>query len=261
MKVSEWFTANDIKVLHHYLPLDKTAKKDYRLAINTDGPLMRLYRNSANELLLIQGINAYNSLKVLSPNKKVPCFVINNNISELEWCFTFLRSCFKEKVYFMVNYEYIMYALKKTNENVKKMAEEINCSEKDIQKFIVDTRVPDHYKELAIKYRKQGLVNAICQSSILKDYHDFLYKLTFRENHKLTKVKLKLFEDYIKFGYSLDIEKSYAIEWFNKIVDKKQAWKIYWEYLNNDYSLSKHYTHFPRVIKNKKIIKIKIRAK
>ncbi|MTT32219.1 hypothetical protein GMB86_09410 [Terrilactibacillus sp. BCM23-1] len=134
-------------------------------------------------------------------------------------------------------------------------------AEKDILKFIVDTRVPDHYKELAIKHRKQGLVNTICQSSILKDYHDFLYKLTFRENNKLTKEKFKLFEGYVKLGYSLDMKKSYAFEWFNKIVDEKQAWKIYWKYLNNDYSLPKRYTHFPRVMKNKNVINIKIRAK
>lgn len=37
---------------------------------------MYVYENSANNFLLFRGINAYNSLTVLFPNKKVPCIII-----------------------------------------------------------------------------------------------------------------------------------------------------------------------------------------
>ncbi|MDC3418721.1 hypothetical protein [Aquibacillus salsiterrae] len=232
MYMIKWISVKEIKVIHEYLPPKDKAVDIYTINKYTNGPLMGVYQNSSNQFLLHKGIDTYNALKVLNPNKKVPCFIFSFDISELDWCFSLLRTCFSENVYFRIRYDYIMNALKATNYDVERIADEVGCSHKEIEKYMIDKDVPDEYKELSIKYSRQTLVNKICRDPQLYAYRRLLYKAVFQTKNRLTHDKLKHFQNYITLGYSLNANEISTLAYLNGVVDEKQAWLTYWNHLS-----------------------------
>jgi hypothetical protein len=226
----DWIAMKDVRVLHEYVPENKTMKKRLKL-YSAHKPHIELYQTPNGELLLKSGIDAYNTFAAASPTNQIPVFIINRDITKLDWTFKLLHSCFNENVYFLIKYEYIMILLDKTNNNIEKICTKVGCSEDEIEKYIIDQRVPDMYKELAIYHKRHVLVNMICREPTIEGYRSLLYKAAFNDKNRLTQEKLKTFIKYIGEGYSINVNSLHAQSQLNKIVDRDQAYKNHWIFL------------------------------
>jgi hypothetical protein len=238
-----------ISVLHQFRPSEKTATKKYNISKHVTGPLMTVHQNKAGEFLLIKNIESYNALTVTNKNNPFPCQVIPYEISKLDWCFALLRACFDEKAYFQITYEYINFALDMTGFDEKLIAKEVGCDEQKIKEFIMDKEIPLQYRELAHKHNRQKLVNNICRDLSLRKYRNFLYKAAFQKKNRLTVEKLEIFQEYISLDYTLDLNSNNPLASLNQIVDKKAAWRCYWNLLTKKHIISRI-----NDLKNKKVI-------
>ncbi|WP_188455863.1 hypothetical protein [Virgibacillus oceani] len=255
----KWVSAKEINVRHKYLPSEKTATKIYKMLLKNNKPIMHLYQDHHGKLLLNRGIDAYNSLMVIDSNKKVPTIIVDEEINELDSTFKLLLSCFTENVYYKMKYEYIMLLLEETNNDIERICKEIGCSENEITKYIIDRRVPDKYKELAIEHQRQLFINKICRDPIVKDYRLFLYEAVFKTENRLTLDKFNYFKKYIKSGYKININSPNAIFKLNKVVDIDQAFKVYWNNLIfNHASVNEGATFHQKINKKDSRIRIKL---
>lgn len=118
----------DIIVRHEYLPTKETAARRYSIFLKSEGPQIHVYRNQYGELLLAKGIEAYNALMVIDPNKRVSTFVVSEKVTEIDWTFQLLHYFFSENAYFMLKYEYIMLLLNETKRGVKKICDRVGCT-------------------------------------------------------------------------------------------------------------------------------------
>jgi len=228
----KWLATNEIKAVHRYLPIKATAIKKYNVAVKTSGPLMYVYQNTSNEFLLFRGINAYNSLSVLFPNKKVPCIIIRDDIQEIDWYDACLLNCVKENVYYKIKEEIIQTILTSSNNDTKKIADLLNCSEGEIrQHYIINKKVPIKAKKIVDKQGRTRLVNAIYNDPTFISYQPLLLHSATNDINRLTNEKLKYFKWYLNAGYSLnqkDTNLSKQLYELNKIVDLKEAFNTYW---------------------------------
>lgn len=256
----EWIAVNDITVRHEYLPKEKTAAKKYSIFMKDNGPLIHVYRNQYGELLLVEGIDAYNSHMVIHPDKRIPTFITDKELTDLDWTFKLLHTCFIENVHSMMKYEHTMLLLEETNDNVKKICTEVGCSKEDILKYKIDKMVPDKYKELAIEYKRQTLVNEICRTPKFEAYRSLLYEAVFQTSNRLTQDRLKYFRYFIDSGYHLNMKSPDALIQLNKVVDKKQAFKTYWDSLINPKdSFKKGATFQQKIYRDNSSIRIKLK--
>lgn len=256
----EEIAVKDITVRHEYLPLKKTAAQKYSIFLKSEGPQIHVYRDQHDKLLLSKGIDAYNALMVIDPNKKIPTLVIDRGIANLDWTFKLLHSCFHENIYFMVKYEYIMLLLEETNDDVKGICAEVGCSKEDILKYKIDKRVPVKYKKLAFDHKRQTLVNEICRNPKFTGYRSLLYKATFQASNRLTQERLIIFQWFLEAGHHINVNSSNALIKLNDIVDKKLAFTKHWDGSNNHIKTYQQKANFSQII-NKENNSIRIKLK
>lgn len=259
----ECIAVKDITVRHEYLPRKEAAAQKYSILLKSEGPQIHVYRNQYGELLLIKGgIDAYNALMVIHPDKRIPAYVIDKEITELDWTFTLLHSCFHENIYFMVNYEYTMHLLEETNEDVKRICAEVGCSTEVILKYKIDKRkrVPDKYKKLAFDHKRQTLVNELCRNPKFTVYSSLLYKVAFQTSNRLTQEKLSAFQQFIDSGHHINVNSPDALIQLNIVVDKKQAFTTHWDGIDNRNKSKQKKTNFTQII-NKENNSIRIKLK
>lgn len=228
--IIEWIAMKDVKVRHEYTPMPKTAKRKYKL-FSAHKPHMELYRKSNGEFFLKNGVDAYNTFMTMDPNERIPVFIIDKNIETIDWTFRLLHSCLTENVYFKMKYEYVMLSLEETDNDINKICSKVGCFKEDIEKYIIDPRVPDKYKELAIRHERHTLINKIYRDQRLEGYKLLLYEAAFQENNRLTQKELKTFIKYIQAGHSLNPESPHALSQLSRIVDEKRAFKNHWNFL------------------------------
>lgn len=228
----EWVSLEDIKARHSYLPTMKTASIKYQLLLRSNQPHLHVLRTKKGELLLYKGIEAYSTMKAIHPQLTIPVYIVTTpKITKLDWTFKILQSCFNENVYYQIKHEYITLLLKETNNHVDKISKKTGLPREEIERYKIDDTVPDKYKELAIQYNRQRLVNEICRNTKLRGYKTLLYRSVFQEKNRLTHEKLKIFLKFLEAGYHLNVNSILALPNLNRVVDKDQALKFYWEHL------------------------------
>ncbi|WP_176448182.1 hypothetical protein [Lentibacillus sp. CBA3610] len=159
----EWISSKNINVRHNYLPTRRTAARNYSVYLKRMGPLMDVCKYEDGQYLLLKGLDAFNILSVIDPHKKVPVFMTEKSMTELEWTAELLNSCVTEKVYFKFKYEYVMLLLEETGQDTAKIRKLTGWAENDIEKYRIDKDVPQKYKKLAYEHNRQNLVNDICR--------------------------------------------------------------------------------------------------
>lgn len=256
----EWIAVKDITVRHEYLPKKETAARKYSVLLKSEWPQILVYRNLYGELLLVKGIDAYNALMVIHPQKRISAFVIDKMVTELNWTFKLLHSCFHENIYFMVKYEYTMHLLEETNGDIKRICNEVGCSTGDLLKYKIDKRVPDKYKKLAFDHKRQTLVNEICRNPKFTLYRSILFKAAFRSSNRLTQEKLSIFKHFVDSGYNINVNSPDALIQLNKVVDKKQAFTSHWDSMDNHNKSNQNQANFTQII-NRENNSIRIKLK
>ena len=246
----KWLSANEIKAVHQYLPTELTAQKKYNIVTKTSGPLMSVYENESNELLLFGGINAFNALSILYPSRKVPCRIISYSIQKSDWYDACLLNCVKENIYYKVKDEIILAILASSNNNTKRIADLLNCSEDYIrQHYIINQKVPKENQKVVVEKRRTRLVNSIYANPNFSKYQHLLLYSATSDINRLTLDKLKYFKWYINAGYSLNMKDTNLHDQlyeFNKVVDLKEAFNTYWLHLDKNpfiFSIKRKYNH------------------
>lgn len=256
----EWIAVNDITVRHEYLPKEKTAAKKYSIFMKDNRPLLHVYRNQYDELLLVEGIDAYNSFMAINPDKQIPIFITNEELTELDWTFKLLHTCYIENVYSLIKYEYTMLLLEETSDGIKRICTKVGCSKEELLKYKIDKMVPNKYKELAIEHKRQVLVNEICRNPKFEVYRPLLYEMAFQTSNRLTQEKLKIFQHFLDSGYHLNVNSPDALVKLNKVLDKKQALKTYWDsFINPNSSFERRSTFQQKVYKENNSIRIRLK--
>lgn len=226
----EWVPLQKIKARHK--TTTPVSRYSYHKYTKTSLPYIHIIRNKQNDLLLSEGIEAYNKLKSKGLHFKIPVYVTNNpNITQLQWTYRLFQSCMQEKVNFKLKYEYIKLLLHETNNNIKSVCEHTGYTKQDVYQLIFDSTIPEKYKDLALKHGCLHLINTIATIPKLHNYRSVLYPALFQEKNKLTMEKLKLFLTYLDAGYDLNVNSILALQNLNKIVDRDQALKYYWDNL------------------------------
>ncbi|WP_169819252.1 hypothetical protein [Anaerobacillus arseniciselenatis] len=231
----KYLSANEIKVRHQYLPGRNTANKKYPIVIKSERPLMHVYEDEDGNYLLFKGIDVYHTLKVSNNSYKVPCQIHCTTLNLYDWTIKLLQTSYNENVYWKVKYELIKVLINEDNKSSVQISRDSGVDIEEIEKHIVDSKVPDHIQNLAIKNNKEKLINEIYKEKCLTEVcKSLLYEAVFYEETLLTDTKFKLFKKYIKSGFKFNPLASNALKKLNQIVDKDTALKFYWSSLNSD---------------------------
>jgi nitrogen regulatory protein PII-like uncharacterized protein len=232
--IINWLSTDEINVVHQYRPQKNTAWKHYKTIIKSNGPLMYVYK-SDNKYFLWKGVFAYNSLSSLFPQKKVPCYVIPYTISTLEWQEQFLLMSSIEKAHHVIRQETVAAILQNTDNDTKKIAAILNKSEEEVNfEYITHPDIPINHKKIIIDKNRIKLVNSFYTDPLLIPYQSLLLESVIQENKRLTYEKLDYFRFFIQLGFNLktiDFSIDEQLAEFSRIVDKKEAWRIYWRQL------------------------------
>ncbi|MEN2768552.1 hypothetical protein [Ornithinibacillus xuwenensis] len=229
----EWVPFHEINARHTYLPTGRTAVIKYRILKQSHRPLLHVFRGKNGELFLYKGMEAYSTIKAVRSDQIIPVYITDkHNIKKLDWTLKMLQSCYLEKAYYKIKHEYISLLLQETNHNVKYISAKTGCTKEEILKYKIDDAVPDKYKELAIQHNRQRIVNEICRTPRLRGYKTLLYRAVFQEKNRLTLEKLRIFLKFLDAGYHLSVSSILALPNLNRVVDKDEALKYYWENLD-----------------------------
>ena len=231
----KYLSANEIKVRHQYLPGRNTANKKYPIVIKSERPLMHVYQEGDGNFLLFRGIETYHSLKVLNDSFKVPCQIYIKSLNLYDWTIKLLQAAYTENLYWKVKYELFSILLYEERVSAKQISEDSGVELKEIEKHIVDPEVPFMIEKLAIKYKKQPLINEIWKEKCLtRSTKILLIQAIFNDNKPLTGEQFKLFKKYIKADYEFDPLEKNAMKKLREIVNKNAALNFYWSSLNSD---------------------------
>lgn len=227
----EWVPFQQIKAKHK--TTTSLTRYSYHKYTNKNTPYIHVIRNEDGDLLLHKGVEAYNIIKSQDLNIIIPVNISYQiNLSELDWTFKLLQSCFREKVNPRLKYEYVILLLHKTKNNIDLICHKTGCSKEDIYQIIFEPAIPEKYMDLALKYNCRQLINEIARNTKFQNYRSLLYPALFQRKNRLTYEKLMLFETYLESGYDLNVNSVLALQNFNQIVNHEEALKYYWEHLS-----------------------------
>jgi hypothetical protein len=199
----EWVAMRKIRARHRYIPHPSTVKKNFQL-FSINNPHVEVYKKPNGEFLLKKGLKAYNAFKEIIPDDPIPVFITEKNITEVDWAIELLHSCFTERVSSRLTQEYVRLSVGETNNDIKRICKGTGRTKEDIEKYLIDPRVPNRYQELAIKHGRHKLVNQIVQDQDLEEYRYALYEAVFASGRgRLTQQKLAIFIRFLQQGYKV----------------------------------------------------------
>jgi hypothetical protein len=231
--MAKYLSANQVMVRHQFLPARSTASKKLPILTKSNRPLMHVFIDRLGNYFLWQGIEVYQTLKVIYPSLKVPCQIHQGPSNEYQWSIKLLQSCYQENSHWKVKLELIDLLINADGKTVEDVSCDSGIDLGEIKRYVVENEVPDDYKELAINNDKQMLVNEICRNKRLtKDAKNMLYEAVFHYTSPLTIEQYHLFRKYIRDGYTFDPNEADAMMKLKEIVNKNAALVYYWSSLH-----------------------------